>query len=97
MSARNRNRKARQREARQAASDAITSLATGPRMLAYAEPQLRPATLVLIESTGETVCSITALRSFARVEHDGRWFRLNGQDRMTGEMMYLPEVIKEAS
>jgi len=97
MSARNRNRKARQRNARDEIARAIEALASGPRQLVWTEPQLQPGPLVLIESTGETVAKFNAARSFARIQLATRWFRLNGRDRMTGEMVYLPEVIEEAS
>jgi hypothetical protein len=62
----------------------------------YAEPLLQRDHLVLIESTSEVVVAFrNAPRSFRRIENRGRWFRLNGRDRATGEMVYLPEVVEE--
>lgn len=61
------------------------------RHLLYAEPQLHPARLVLTESAGEQVAAYNAPRSFHHIERDGRWFRLAGSDRATGELVYLPK------
>ena len=51
-----------------------------------------PTRLILMESEGTEIVSYQARRSFRRIERDGRWFRLAGADRATGEMIYLPEV-----
>lgn len=49
--------------------------------------------LVLCENDGTVVVDYgSAERSWHRIERGGRWFRLNGRDRETGELIYLPEV-----
>jgi len=51
------------------------------------------ATLLLMENDGTPVISYASWAgSFATIEHDGRRFRLNGQDRETTELIYVPEV-----
>lgn len=62
------------------------------RHLAYALPREGPQRLVLLDADYETVVDYEAVRSFLRIERDGRWWRLAGQDRATGEMVYLEEV-----
>ena len=48
--------------------------------------------MVLVENDGTEIVSYLAPRSVHHVEHDGRRFRLNGQDRATGELIYVAEV-----
>jgi hypothetical protein len=62
------------------------------RHLEWVEPDFQPARLVLLESDSTEVISYLAPRSFKRIERHGRMFRLNGRDRETGELIYLPEV-----
>lgn len=69
------------------------------RHLEFAEPDFAAAHLVLLENDGTQVIRYFAPRSFKRIQHrqpgeegDGRMFRLNGRDRETGELVYLPEV-----
>lgn len=62
------------------------------RHLAYALPREGAQTLVLLDQSGtQEVRTYEAHRSFRRIEHDGRWYRLAGVDRRTGEMCYLDE------
>ena len=62
------------------------------RHLQYVEPQLNQCRMVLVENDGTEIVSYLAPRSVHHVEHDGRRFRLNGQDRATGELIYVAEV-----
>lgn len=62
------------------------------RHLAVAFPREGAQRLVLLDSTGtQEVRAYEGHRSFRRIEHDGRWYRLAGVDRQTGEMCYLDE------
>lgn len=62
------------------------------RHLEYAEPNLSGARMILMESDGTEVARYQCERSFRRIERYGRWFRINGRDRETGETIYLPEI-----
>lgn len=53
---------------------------------------LVPGRLILIEDDGTTVKIYRSYESFNRLEYQDRWFRLQGRDRDTGELIYLPEV-----
>jgi len=63
------------------------------RHLQYVEPTIARALLTLMENDGTVIKTYDSPRSFLRIEHDGRMFRLNGQDRETLEHVYLPEVV----
>lgn len=64
------------------------------RHLEIATPSLSPARMILMESDGTLVKTFNQCeRSFRRIQHHDRWFRLNGRDRDTGELVYLPEVV----
>jgi hypothetical protein len=55
------------------------------RHLENVKPDLRSATLVLMEYDGTEHVAYKCGRSFWRIQRYGRWFRLNGRD------VYLPE------
>lgn len=60
---------------------------------AHAAPDPPGQWLVLVENDGTHVVTYRSVcGSFGRIERDGRWWRLNGVDRATGELVYLPEV-----
>jgi hypothetical protein len=63
------------------------------RHLAYrtADP-VTPARLALVENDGTETASYDSVRSFRRIQRDGQWWRLAGQDRANGDMIYLREV-----
>lgn len=51
-----------------------------------------PGQLVLIENDGTTVMIYRSYESFNRIEYRDQMYRMQGRDRNTGEMIYLPEV-----
>lgn len=65
------------------------------RRIVWTEPTLPgdvPVVLCLLENDGALVRRYGCERSWARMEHDGCWWRLNGRDADTGEFIYLREV-----
>lgn len=65
------------------------------RQLAYSIPDARggPSILLLMRSDGEVIKRYESHGSYRTIEHNGVVWRLNGQDRATGEYIYLAEVI----
>jgi hypothetical protein len=89
--------KRRKRGPANAAAEPVST--DGIRHLQYALPRVEaddpyPHQLVLIEGDGTAgeVGRYTCQRTFGRIERDGRMWRLAGQDRQTGEFVYLPEA-----
>ena len=72
------------------------------RALAFAVPraveetQLPDGQMVvgcrMVFSDGQQdIAHLDGPRSFRRIERHGVWYRLGGRDRLTGELVYLPE------
>lgn len=62
------------------------------RRVGYAVPDFQPCDMLFLENDGSYVAKYSAMRSFQRIERDGRWWRLNGRDLDTGQLIYLPEI-----
>lgn len=51
-----------------------------------------PAMMLLCNEDGTVHKQYKHVRSFRRIERDGEWWRLQGRDVETGELIYLREV-----
>lgn len=65
--------------------------------LAYCHgaPDQHSGSMLLIDDSGDTPVEVVryrCTRMFVRVERHGAWWRLQGQDRATGDCIYTKEV-----
>lgn len=65
------------------------------RHLAYTHgaPEGRAVMILLDDTTGATVHRYACEQAFNRIERHGEWWRLQGRDRATGELIYTRETV----
>lgn len=56
-----------------------------------------PCHIRMLNDDGTEHCRMDdACRSFRRIQRDGEWWRLAGQDRTTAHMIYMREMVEVA-